>query len=83
MLCVAWTSETDMRRVAKTRRLQLDQNHTLASADMKLEPAGTIRPGIYIAGAAVAPKDIPDSVISGGAAAMKATIDSYTSEVKE
>jgi len=50
---------------------------------MKLDPAGTIRPGIYIAGAAVAPKDIPDSVISGGAAAMKATIDSYASEVKE
>jgi heterodisulfide reductase subunit A len=42
---------------------------------MKLNPVGTIRPGIYIAGAASAPKDIPDSVTQGEAAAMKAFLD--------
>ena len=47
---------------------------------LKLNPAGTIRPGIYIAGTAAAPKDIPDSVMSGGAAAMKAVIDAVRSE---
>ncbi|HJK15701.1 MAG TPA: CoB--CoM heterodisulfide reductase iron-sulfur subunit A family protein, partial [Methanocorpusculum sp.] len=83
ILSVGMEPEPDTVRLAKSRGLPLDQNNCLSAADMKLDPAGTIRPGIYIAGAAVAPKDIPDSVISGGAAAMKATIDSYTSEVKE
>ena len=83
ILSVGMEPEPDTVRLAKSLSLPLDQNNFLSSADMKLDPAGTIRSGIYIAGAAVAPKDIPDSVISGGAAAMKATIDSYASEVKE
>ena len=36
----------------------------------------TSRPGIYIAGTAGAPKDIPDCVASGGSAAMRAWITS-------
>jgi heterodisulfide reductase subunit A len=35
----------------------------------------TLRPGIYIAGTATAPRDIPDSVASGGSAAMRAYMD--------
>jgi heterodisulfide reductase subunit A len=35
----------------------------------------TIRPGIYVAGTATAPKDIPDSVAQAGSAAMLAFID--------
>ena len=41
-----------------------------------LDTVGTIRPGIYVAGTATAPRDIPDSVASGGSAAMRAFIDS-------
>ena len=40
-----------------------------------VDTAGTIRPGIYVAGTATAPRDIPDSVASGGSAAMRAFID--------
>ena len=40
-----------------------------------LDTAGTIRPGIYLAGTVTAPRDIPDSVASGGAAGMRAYID--------
>ena len=40
-----------------------------------LDTVGTIRPGIYVAGTVTAPRDIPDSVASGGSAAMRAFID--------
>jgi heterodisulfide reductase subunit A len=39
----------------------------------------TLRPGIYVAGTATAPKDIPDSVASAGSAAMRAYIDAVRS----
>lgn len=83
VLSVGMEPEPNTVRLAKSLGLPLDAHNFLSSADMKLDPAGTFRPGIYIAGAALAPKDIPDSVISGGAAAMKATIDSYTSEAQQ
>jgi len=41
-----------------------------------VDTVATSRPGIYIAGTAGAPKDIPDSVASGGSAAMRAWITS-------
>jgi heterodisulfide reductase subunit A len=37
-------------------------------------PIGTKNPGIFVCGCADGPKDIPDSVSAGSAAAMKATI---------
>jgi heterodisulfide reductase subunit A2 len=40
-----------------------------------LDTTGTIRPGIYVAGTVTAPRDIPDSVASGGSAAIRAYID--------
>jgi len=40
-----------------------------------VDTVATLRPGIYIAGTATAPRDIPDSVASGGSAAMRAYID--------
>ncbi|NTW92638.1 MAG: CoB--CoM heterodisulfide reductase iron-sulfur subunit A family protein, partial [Methanoregulaceae archaeon] len=41
----------------------------------KINPVATIRPGIYIAGTAVSPRDIPDCVAQAQAAAMQAFID--------
>jgi len=40
-----------------------------------MDAVATLRPGIYIAGTASAPRDIPDSVASGGSAAMRAYMD--------
>jgi heterodisulfide reductase subunit A len=40
-----------------------------------MDTVATIRPGIYLAGTATAPRDIPDSVASGGSAAMRAYMD--------
>jgi len=44
-----------------------------------VDTVATVRPGIYIAGTAYAPKDIPDCVASGGSAAMRAYIDAKRS----
>jgi len=44
------------------------------SAHDAMDTVGTIRPGIYVAGTAVSPKDIPDSVASGESAAMRAFV---------
>ncbi len=46
-----------------------------AAKDEKTAPVQTIRPGIHIAGTAAGPRDIPDSVAMGGAAAMRAYLD--------
>ena len=40
-----------------------------------VDTVATLRPGIYVAGTATAPKDIPDSVASGGSASMRAYMD--------
>jgi len=40
-----------------------------------VDTVATMCPGIYVAGTATAPRDIPDSVASGGSAAMRAYID--------
>jgi heterodisulfide reductase subunit A2 len=40
-----------------------------------LDTVATLRPGIYVAGTATAPRDIPDSVAAAGAAAMRACND--------
>ena len=80
ILSVGMEPEPDTVRLAESLGLKLDENKFLNPADMKLDPAGTMRPGIYIAGTTLAPKDIPDCVMSAGAAAMKATLDVIRSE---
>jgi heterodisulfide reductase subunit A len=55
--------------------LTQDESGFLSTPDQKTGPVLTIRPGIYVAGTATAPRDIPDSVAMGGAAAMRAYLD--------
>jgi len=61
---------------ALAERLGIDREKSgfFRSAHDALDTVGTIRPGIYVAGAAIAPKDIPDSVSSGESAAMRAFV---------
>jgi heterodisulfide reductase subunit A len=61
--------------IAAALKIPKDDSGFFGQEDMKTNPVGTIKPGIYVAGAAVSPKDIPDSVMQGGAAAMKAFSD--------
>lgn len=49
--------------------ISTDSNGFLQEADGNLAPVETVRPGIFIAGAGVGPRDIPETVAQGSAAA--------------
>jgi heterodisulfide reductase subunit A len=55
--------------------LSLEESGFVKPLDDKLGPFLTERGGIYLAGTATAPRDIPDSVAMGEAAAMRAFTD--------
>ncbi len=82
VLSVGMAPEPDTTRLAESLGLSLDANRFLMPTDVKLAPAKSTTPGIFIAGTALAPKDIPDSVMSGGAAASKAFICAMEAENK-
>ncbi len=44
------------------------------SISPKVQPVLASRPGVFIAGVAAGPKDIPDAIVEAGAAAMEASI---------
>lgn len=58
--------------LAKMLGLKVDQFGFLESVDRILEPGSTQVPGIYLAGYAAGPADIPESVAQGSGAAAKA-----------
>jgi heterodisulfide reductase subunit A len=66
---------TGTAELADRLGIEIDDNGFFDSIDIKMDPVTTIIPGIYIAGTATAPKDIPDSVAQGQAAAMRAFTD--------
>jgi heterodisulfide reductase subunit A len=61
--------------IAQCCGIALEETGFFKPLNDAMDTAGTIRSGIYVAGTAAAPKDIPDSVASGGSAAMRAYID--------
>ncbi|UUX92002.1 CoB--CoM heterodisulfide reductase iron-sulfur subunit A family protein [Methanoplanus endosymbiosus] len=75
ILSVGMQPAKGAERLADILGLKKDESGFFASPDLKLNPVTSNRPGIYIAGTALSPKDIPDSVMQGEAAAMKAFID--------
>ena len=62
--------------IAEKLGVSLDKTGFFKCLDDKVGIVETNRPGIYIGGTAIAPKDIPDCVAVAGAAAMKAFIGS-------
>ncbi len=54
--------------------VQCDEDGWITEAHPKLRPVETAAKGIYLAGAAQGPKDIPDSVAQAGAAAAKVIV---------
>jgi heterodisulfide reductase subunit A len=61
--------------IAAKCRVPLEATGFFKSVHDAVDTVATLRPGIYVAGTATAPRDIPDSVASGGSAAMRAYID--------
>ncbi|MDP2719967.1 MAG: CoB--CoM heterodisulfide reductase iron-sulfur subunit A family protein [Dehalococcoidia bacterium] len=58
-------------KVAQTLNISYDTYGFMVEAHPKLRPVETNTDGILVAGACVGPRDIPDSVAHGGAAAAK------------
>jgi heterodisulfide reductase subunit A len=60
----------DAARLFQTLHISYDAKNYLLQAHPKLRPVETAMDGIFIAGCAVAPTDVPESVAQGGAAAQ-------------
>ncbi len=71
VLATAVTSSHGSRELAQRLRIGFDQYGFFTEAHPKLRPVETTTPGIYLAGACQAPKDIPDTVSQASAAASK------------
>ena len=69
---------TDMRpsegteKLAKILKMSLDKDGFFSEAHPKLKPVESVSAGMFIAGAAQAPKDIPEAVAQASGAAAKA-----------
>ena len=62
-------------QVAELFKIPLEDTGFIRPVHDALDTVATLCPGIYVAGTASAPRDIPDSVASGESAAMRAYID--------
>lgn len=57
--------------LAQSLKVSYDVNEMFIEAHPKLRPVETMSDGVFLAGACVGPRDIPESVASGSAAASK------------
>ena len=92
VLGVGLKPNEDVRDIIFMLKLSLSVDGFLGEAHPKLRPVDTATDGIYIAGCAASPKDIPDSIAQGKAAAAgslvylvlaKAKIEPAISEINE
>lgn len=68
------------RDIFESAELELDRYGYIRQSDPLLSPARTSIEGVFVAGTASAPMDIPDSILSAGAAAAEAS--SYLEETQ-
>jgi len=61
--------------LAEKLGITCEENGFIRPVNDAVDTITTLQPGIYVAGTATAPRDIPDSVASGQAAAMRAWIN--------
>lgn len=59
--------------VFDNQKLELDPFHFINQSDILASPAKTSIEGVFVAGTASGPMDIPDSILSGGAASAETT----------
>ena len=71
VLATAAIAQNDSKSFAQIVGVGYDENGFFNEAHPKLRPVETATAGIFLAGACQAPKDIPDSVAQGSAAASK------------
>jgi heterodisulfide reductase subunit A2 len=72
VLATAMTGSTGARDLGKKVNVITDVHGFFTEAHAKLRPVETLTGGVYLAGTAQWPKDIPDTIASASAAASKA-----------
>ncbi|HOX34425.1 MAG TPA: CoB--CoM heterodisulfide reductase iron-sulfur subunit A family protein [Methanoregulaceae archaeon] len=75
VLSVGMSPAPGVGEIAEKFGIPTEETGFIRPANDAVDTVGTIRPGIYIAGTAGAPRDIPDTVAHGGSAAMRAFLD--------
>ena len=81
VLSVGLLPNSDIAKIFKNAELKLDMMGWILSPDENKDPVSTSIEGVYVAGTARGPKDIPDSVVEGSAAAIKAA--AYINRLKK
>jgi heterodisulfide reductase subunit A len=72
VLAPAMVPSFDTKIVSSITKCSLDEYGFFKEAHMKLRPVESLVQGLLVAGCALSPKDIPESVAQGSAAAAKA-----------
>ena len=72
VLAVGVLPNADAARFFAPGELALDPYDYVEEADEDLNPGATSIPGVFVAGAASGPRDIPESILHAGAAAAQA-----------
>jgi len=71
VLATAMVPQEDIKELSSKLKIQIDENDWLSEAHPKLRPVETLTSGIFLAGAAQGPKDIPETVSQASGAASK------------
>jgi heterodisulfide reductase subunit A len=71
VLATPMTPSTCALELAQTLRVSVDQNGFFSEAHPKLRPVESLTAGVFLAGAAQGPKDIPETVSQASGAAAK------------
>ncbi|MFW9908485.1 MAG: FAD-dependent oxidoreductase [Candidatus Thorarchaeota archaeon] len=74
VLCPGIKPPDANKEISDNLGIEIDSNGYISSLDPIVTPVDTSIPGVFVCGCAEGPKDIPDSVVSGSAAAMRASI---------
>ncbi|MFC1736086.1 4Fe-4S dicluster domain-containing protein, partial [Candidatus Hydrogenedentota bacterium] len=72
VLAPALIPSSGVTKLAQTLRIGYDEHGFLSEAHPKLRPVETNTAGVFLAGACLSPKDIPETVAQAGAAACMA-----------
>jgi len=71
VLATAIAPQTDSKELSQKLKIATDEHGYFSEAHPKLRPVESNTAGFYLAGAAQAPKDIPEAVAQAGGAAAK------------
>ena len=82
ILCTALEAQEDSKHIGHLFGASTDKHGWFIEKHPKLAPVETASDGVFIAGCAQGPKDIPDTVAQGSAAASLAMINIQKGEVE-